>query len=352
MKTPPAPSAATAVLIVLTAVLAAACASTAPPPHPVPESPRWLVYPGGEGPGRGKHVVLIAADQEYRSEQALPMLARLLSTRHGFHCTVLFAQNEGGLVDPSQKIRYDDKTVVHDIPGLEHLRTADLMILFSRLITLPDEQIQHVIDYLDSGRPILALRTANHGFLGNFPYRIDGKQVRFGEDVLGGAFLEHHGNWQRDSTRGIIVDEQRDHPILRGVDDVWGPTDVYRTYPKSSSLPAGNTALLLGQPLLGRHHDDAPNPDKEALPVAWTRTWTGSRGIPARVFHLTMGSARDFQSAGLRRLVVNAVYWCVGLEDAIPAATDVRLVGPYAPLDSGFDHRALGVVPKPPAAFR
>jgi len=27
-----------------------------------------LVYPGGHGPGRGKHVVLIAGYQEYRSE--------------------------------------------------------------------------------------------------------------------------------------------------------------------------------------------------------------------------------------------------------------------------------------------
>jgi len=65
-----------------------ACAS---PAHPVPDDPRWLTYPGGDGPGRGKHVVLIAAEQEYRSEQSMPMLAKILSSRHGFHCTVLSA---------------------------------------------------------------------------------------------------------------------------------------------------------------------------------------------------------------------------------------------------------------------
>ncbi len=332
-----------------TMLLFAACAST---PHPVPDGPAWLTYHGGDGPGRGKHIVLIAADQEYRSEQALPMLANILATRHGFHCTVLFALDKNGLVDPTQKIRWQDKTVLHDIPGLEYLAQADLMILFSRLITLPDEQVRHIVDYLDSGKPILAIRTANHGFLDNFPYTVGGKPVRFGEDVLGGSFREHHGNWQQDSTRGMLVEAQRTHPILRGVDDIWGPSDVYRTYPVGGSLPAACTALVDGQPLLGRNHDDAPNPEKIALPVAWTTTWTGSTGKTARVFHVTMGSARDYQSAGLRRLTINAACWCLGLEARITADLDVDYVRPYAPLDSGFDYAKLGVVPKAPAAFR
>lgn len=328
------------------------CAAPTIDAAPEPDDPRWLTYEGGDGPGHGKHIVLIAADQEYRSEEALPMLARILSTRHGFRCTVLFALDENGLVDPTQKIRYDDPTIVHHIPGLEQLERADLMILFSRLITLPDDQIRHIIDYIDSGKPILAIRTANHGFLGEFPYQLGAKKVRFGEDVLGGTFLEHHGNWQQDSTRGLIVEAERAHPILRGVEDIWGQSDVYRTYPVGESLPAGCTALVYGQPLLGRNHDDVVNPEKEALPVAWTKTWTGSTGEPARVFHQTMGSARDFQSAGLRRLTINAVYWCIGLEDRITATSSVDFVGPYAPLQSGFDYTELGVVPKPVSAYR
>lgn len=62
--------------------------------HPVPEDQRWLTYPGGDGPGKGKHIVLIAAEQEYRSEQSMPMLAWILSTHHGFDCTVLFSVND------------------------------------------------------------------------------------------------------------------------------------------------------------------------------------------------------------------------------------------------------------------
>jgi len=324
---------------------------TSSPPHPVPADERWLTYAGADGPGRGKHIVLVAAEQEYRSEQSMPMLAKVLATHHGFHCTVLFAQHDG-LVDPTQPTHQKDKPVVHDIPGLEHLASADLLILFSRFMTLPKAQLAHILDYLDSGKPIFALRTANHGFQGEFPYQVNGKRVRFGEDVLGGTFLGHHGNWHADSTRGLLVPEQLGHPILRGVTDVWGPSDVYRTFREGGQLPDGCTALVLGQPLLGRKHGDAPNPDKEPLPVAWTKTWTGNRGRTARVFQFTMGSGADFENEGVRRIAVNAAYWCLGLEDRITPDRSVACVGPYHPLDTGFDYQALGVVPKPVSAYR
>ena len=320
--------------------------------HPVPDSPLWLTYPGAEGPGSGRHIVLVSAEQEYRSEQSMPMLARILSKRYGFDCTVLFALNEKNEVDPTQKIRWQDKSVQHSIPGLQHLQNADLLILFSRLITLPDDQIQHVITYLDSGKPIIGIRTANHGFLENFPYRKDGKNVRFGEDVLGGAFRSHHGNWHADSTRGIPVDGMQDHPILSGVTDVWGPSDVYRTFKEGQSLPDDCQALVLGQPLLGRSPDDGINPEKEPLPVAWTKSWTGTLGRTARVFHLTMGSAKDYQNSGLRRLTTNAVYWCLQLENLIDPGSNVEYIGNYTPLASGFNYDKLGVVPQKPEAYR
>lgn len=319
--------------------------------HPVPESPLWLTYEGGEGPGAAKHIVLIAADQEYRSEQSLPMLARTLSAHHGFDCTVLFSLNEERLVDPTMKIKWQDKEAMHDIPGLQHLASADLLILFSRLITLPDEQLQHIYSYLDSGKPLIGLRTANHGFIG-FEYERDGERVNFGEDVLGGSFRSHHGRWHQDSTRGIPVGANAAHPILQGVTDVWGPSDVYRTYKEGGALPTGCTPLLLGQPLMGREHDDAVNEELIALPVAWTRSWTGNGGVAARVFHSTMGSARDFQSAGMRRLIFNAAYWSLGLEAKIDPASSVAILGEYEPLASGFNYAKLGVVPRRPAYFR
>lgn len=318
------------------------------------DEPQWLTYAGGEGPGKGKNIVLIAADQEYRSEQSMPMMARILSTHHGFDCTVLFAVNEKGEVDPTMPV-YPEKGKEfkpHHIPGLEQLATADLVIFFARLLTLPMSERELIVKYVDSGKPILALRTANHGFHAPLPYKINGKNVNWGNDVLGGTFLGHHGRWQADSTRGIIVQEQKDHPILIGVSDIWGDSDVYRTYKEGTSLPVGCTALVWGQPLMGRKQDDAPNPKLEPLPVAWFKSWQTSEGKSARVFQSTMGSGTDLENAGLRRLIVNAVYWGVGLEASISSTRSVEIVGTYKPLESGFNYKKLGVVPKPPSAYK
>ena len=318
------------------------------------DSERWLTYPGKTGPGKGKRVVLIAADQEYRSEQSMPMLARILSTHHGFDCAVLFGVNEKGEVDPTLPVYPEEGRVFrgHHIPGLELLAQADLVLFFPRLLTLPMLERQQIVDYIDSGRPILALRTGNHGFHGALPYRIHGKHVDWGNDVLGGGFMNHHGQWQADSTRGIVAAEQKNHPILRGVRDIWGPSDVYRTYKEGGSLPPGCTTLVWGQPLLGRKPTDKPNPDLEPLPVAWFKNWKTSGGLEARVFQSTMGSAQDLECADLRRLVINAVYWGLGMESDITSKRSVDIVGTYKPLGSGFHYAELGVVPKPVSTYR
>ena len=323
--------------------------------HPVPESPLWLNYPGGEGPGNGRHIVLIAAEQEYRSEHSLPMLAGILSKHHGFHCTVLFGVNEHGLVDPTMPVYpekgREDTFKQHNIPGLEHLEKADLLIFATRLLTLPDDQLKHIVNYLDSGKPIIGLRTANHGFRSPLPYEIAGKRVNIGE-ILGGSFMSHHGNWQQDSTRGDIVPGMKDHPILSGVKDIWGPTDVYRTFKEGGALPEGCTALVYGQPLIGREQGGADNPEKEPLPVVWIKTWKTSGGKAARVLQSTMGSAKDLENHGLRRLIINAAYWGLEMEDKISPNRSVDYASVYKPLSSGFAYDKLGVIPRPPADYR
>ena len=117
---------------------------------------QWVVYQGGEGPGKGKHVVLVSGDEEYRSEEGLPQLGKILAKHHGFKCTVLFAINPSdGSIDPN---------TATNIPGLEALNSADLMIILTRFRNLPDDQMQHVVNYVESGKPIIGLRTATHAF--------------------------------------------------------------------------------------------------------------------------------------------------------------------------------------------
>src|SRR5688572_25247375 len=132
--------------------IALACLLAAPLAAPA----QGIVFEGGDGPGKGKQVVLIAGDEEYRSEEALPQLAKILSKHHGFNCTVLFPINpETGLIDPNHQ---------SNIPGLHHLKDADLVIIATRFRELPDWQMQYVVDYFKSGKPVIGLRTATHAF--------------------------------------------------------------------------------------------------------------------------------------------------------------------------------------------
>ena len=92
----------------------------------------WTVYQGKEGPGRGKHIVFLAGDEEYRSEEGLPMMAKILAVRHGFKCTVLYSINPvDGTIDP---------VTLTNTPGLEKLATADLCFMSLRFRELPDAQ--------------------------------------------------------------------------------------------------------------------------------------------------------------------------------------------------------------------
>ena len=318
--------------------------------HPVPESDLWLTYKGGDGPGKGKHVVLLAAEQEYRTEQALPMLARTLSQHHGFDCTVIFLMNEEGLVDPTGPSPIKEQGVYNNVPGMEHLAKADAFIWCSRFLKLTDEDADHLYNYFDSGKPIIALRTANHGLRGTKPYVVNGKKVSLSE-MLGGAFMGHHGGWKREATSATPVEEHKDHPILIGVEEAWGTTDVYRCH-KEDTVPADCTPLLMGQPMKTLERDAPPNTDKVPLPVAWTKEWTGNQGKSSRILHFTMGSAKDFENEGVRRVTINGVYWGLGMEDQIKPDSDMSIIGEYKPLKDGFNYEKLGVYPRPAKDFR
>jgi Trehalose utilisation len=302
----------------------------------------WVVYEGSEGPGKGKHIVLVSGDEEYRSEEALPQLGKILATHHGFKCTVLFAIDKDGTINPN----------VSNIPGLEALKTADLMIIFTRFRNLPDEQMKYIVDYVESGKPIIGMRTATHAF--NIPgdrtyasYGDGSKDGGFGRRVLGEKWVNHHGHHGKESTRGLVAKGQEKHPILRGIKDgdVWGPTDVYTV---TLPLPGDSQPLVLGQVLQGMKSTDEPVEGKKndpMMPVAWIKTYKTPEDKTARVFTTTMGASQDLDSEGLRRLLVNASYWAVGLEEKIPAQNKVDVVGEYKPTRFGFGGFKKGVKP-------
>jgi type 1 glutamine amidotransferase len=297
-----------------------------------------VVYDGFDGPGSGKHIVLVSGDEEYRSEEMLPQLGKILAKHHGFRCTVLFAiDKQDGTINPNQN---------DNIPGLEVLKSADLLVLFTRFRNLPDEQMKHFADYIESGKPIVGLRTATHAFnlkrdSAYAKYTWNNKEGGFGRTVLGETWVSHHGGHGTQSTRGIVAKGMESHPVLRGIKDgdVWGPTDVYGV---RLPLPGDSQPLVLGQVLKGMKPTDEPLEGKKndpMMPIAWVKSYTPptppseggeeKKGKSARIFCSTIASSQDFESEGLRRLLVNACYWCLGMDEKIAARSNVDIVGEY-----------------------
>ncbi|MCK4959898.1 MAG: hypothetical protein KAT00_10870, partial [Planctomycetes bacterium] len=151
-----------------------------------------VVYQGRKGPGKGKHIVFIASDHEYRSEEILPAMARILAQRYGFKCTVLFGVDENGFIQPGSS----------NIPGMEALNSADLAVLGLRFLDLPKDQMQPFVDYLDRAGPVVGIRTTSHAFKipadspfakYSFNYKGDDYNLGFGRQVLGETWAGHYG---------------------------------------------------------------------------------------------------------------------------------------------------------------
>ncbi|MSU20907.1 MAG: hypothetical protein EXS30_05880 [Pedosphaera sp.] len=305
----------------------------------------WVTYEGKQGPGKGKHIVFVTGDEEYRSEEGMPMLAKILAMRHGFKCTVLFALNPAdGTIDPNNST---------NVVGLKALENADMMVLFLRFREPPDDQMQYIANFVNSGKPILGLRTSTHAFeikrnkqskYAKYDWQSKEWPGGFGQHVLGDTWISHHGNHGKESTRGIINEQFKDHPVLRGVDDIWGPTDVYGII----HLPTDAKVLVYGQVLEGmKPTDKAVTGPKNnpMMPLIWVRNYVGESGKTSRVLGTTIGAAPDLESEGLRRLLVNACYWGIGLEEKAPAKSDVEYVGDFKPTFFGFGKGKKGVKP-------
>lgn len=265
-----------------------------------------------------RHIVIVTGDHEYKSEISMPMLAKLLEEEHGFKCTVLYSGEPGGKNDPLFE---------YNISGLEMLKEADLAIFFLRWRKLPQEQLALILEYVNSGKPVMGFRTATHSFNyagGEMAKWNDG----FGANVFGQKWITHNGHGT--STNVQIEQAAADHPILKGVEPAfWVNSWLYNVTP----LVGDCKPLMTGYSVKGTDPDDPEfEGEKGRQPVAWTKTFTGSSGHRARVFFSTLGHPWDFKHEPVRKLTVNAVFWCLGLENEIPAGgAKVPIAANYNP---------------------
>ena len=298
-----------------------------------------LIYKGDKGPGLGKKIVFIASDHEYRSEETLPALARILAKRYGFTCTVVWALDKSGNILPGSS----------DLKGLEVLDDADLMVIFTRFSNFNDDEMQHIDDYLKRGGPVMGLRTATHAFNNSnnpkwkhYSYDYNGPMKAwkdgFGETILGETWVGHYGTNHKQASKLIIEESQKEHPLMRGVKNIWTQSGGYVAYPSG-------TVLARGQVLNGMTPDAKADTTKELLPVAWVRSYDLGSGKKGRVFTTTNGASEDLLNEGFRRMLINASLWTIGLDNEIKADNNVDFVGPYKPSTFNFEGYKANVKP-------
>jgi hypothetical protein len=299
-----------------------------------------LVYEGDSGPGQGSHIVFIAADQEYRSEETLPAIARILAKHHGFKCTVLFSLDTDGTIHPGK----------NHIPGMEALNDADLMVNFMRFRNLPDAQMQAFEDYLLRGGSVFGLRTASHAFMVkepespwaryHFMTKLSGYARGFGRHVLGDGWSGHHGRNHVMSTRIDIAPAFESHPIMRGVETPWAVEGGYW------QTPAGNCQVMAhAQPLVGMEETSADAPDFKPAPAFWTRDYRWGKGQPGKAAYLAYGASESLMDECFRRLVINTCFALSGHEADIRADLNIDFVGDYKPSTFQGGKHLRGVTP-------
>lgn len=302
-----------------------------------------VTYLGKAGPGVGRHIVFLTGDEEYRSEEGLVQMARILAQRHGFKCTMLFAlDSHDGTINPN---------AANSLGGAEALERADGIFMMLRFREWPDATMKHFVGAYLAGKPIVALRTSTHAFkyadtsrspFRKYSYRSTEWPGGFGRQVLGETWVSHLGKNHQEATRGVIGTSAKDDALLRGVGVIFADSGAYTANPQPDSR-----ILLRGLVLAGTTPDsplETTGKNQPVQPVAWHRLHRNEAGKTNKVFCTTLGSATDLRDESLRRLLVNAVYWGLGLD--VPDRADVELVGDYRPSESDPNKFRKGVRPE------
>ncbi len=287
--------------------------------------------PQGEAPATPPKIVFVIGDEEYRSEESMPMLAGILRRELEAEISLCYPLDSAGYIDPNR---------LDNIEGLNALDSADLMVLFTRFRALPPNQLKHILDYAESGKPMVGFRTATHAFLYPDSSAFTHLNAEWPAEVFGQQWITHHGHFEdgKIPLTAVRPDTTANHPILKGVNPFQAYSWLYHVDGGDWQLQGDSKPLVYGHALRSGH-EAAGRLDQFPLdnPVAWTKTYTGKSGKSSRVFFTTLGHPYDWRNPNMRRLALNGIYWA--LDRPISDSLDVAYAAPYLPNNSGFGQK-------------
>ncbi len=304
-------------------------------------------------------VLFLTGDDEYRSEESMPVLAKMLRRDFGYRVDVGFSLDEKGFVNPM---------AANSLTKMKKLKEADLVVMFLRFRRPDDKNFQYFLDYLDEGKPIVAFRTSTHAFRfangagkNEWGYQLDPNQIHSnagGEkirELLGQSWIVHHGHFD-DGRKPLTQVKFQDskHPILTGVEPFQAFSWLYHVQGGGDTL-GGNPHIILNGRALRSNKEDRGQLDRYPIenPIAWTKTYDAKGGKKGKVFTTTLGHPYDFKDPNMRRLAIQGILWALGNEDQIPTeGVNTKIPGTYEPNNSGFGESKFKQGMKPKDYFK
>ena len=236
-----------------------------------------------------KNIVFLLGEPEYQSHVTMPVFAKELQQETGANISVSI----------SSIIPDHPKFLESEFANLEKLAEADLMVVYTRFRVLPDSQMRMILSYLDSGRPVVGLKTANHAF--KFPEESPYSEwnLGFGQKVLGAPWRTHYGGSYGTTVQQ--VPDMADHPVLNGVNSAFRVRSwLYHVLPLTEEC----------EPVLIGSTEDPEKDSSTDNPVAWLSSHNG-----ARVFYTSMGHPEDFEIPSFVRLLKNGISWALEVSE-------------------------------------
>ena len=283
---------------------------------------------------KGPHIVFVIGDEEYRSEESMPMLASILKRELNAKVSFCMSVDSAGYIDPNR---------TDYISNLSALDSADLMVLFTRFRNIPKADLSHIQEFAESGKPMVGFRTSTHAFL----YK-DSSFLHMNNEwptkIFGQQWITHHGHFEdgnKPLTDISIRSANKSNSILNGVKPFKAYSWLYHVDGGNWTL-SGNPNILLDGLALKSNHELNNKLDEFPMtnPVAWTKTYIGNKKKSARVFFTTLGHPYDFKEEAMRKLSLNGIYWALGLESKIPEdGVSSQLESSYNPNNSGFGQK-------------
>lgn len=244
--------------------------------------------------GDTRPTVAFLTGSEYNSNLTLPKFAHELLLTEGVNCEFAIGNSTKGNLEGGRDW--------HNIENLQILEDADLAVIFVRRRGLEPKKMNLIKAYINSGKPVLGIRTASHAFDPRYKEGVSDtlinsltKWKEFDKKILGGNY---QGHTESELITVIsVVPGMESHPLLNdmNLENFFSSDQLYRNQFLRSEKAQ---VILLGT-----------KKGEPSQPVLWTNITDGRNNV----IYTSLGSAIDWENKEFRQVMKNSIYYLLNI---------------------------------------